>query len=88
MTLGPSCHDEDTLAALLEAGMTAARVDLTWGPLAYHKASLRALRAAQQRVKRMCAVMVSECVSVWVCASCVPVELLSAVWCSGQTFGR
>lgn len=28
-TLGPSCRDVETLVALLEAGMTAARVDLT-----------------------------------------------------------
>lgn len=58
VTLGPSCHDVDTLAALLEAGMTCARVDLTWGPLAYHKASLKALKKAMSRVRRMCAVMV------------------------------
>ena len=28
-TLGPSCRDVETLVELLEAGMTAARVDLT-----------------------------------------------------------
>ena len=28
-TLGPSCRDVETLVELLEAGMTAARIDLT-----------------------------------------------------------
>lgn len=28
-TLGPSCRDVETLVAMMEAGMTAARVDLT-----------------------------------------------------------
>lgn len=28
-TLGPSCRDVETLIELLEAGMTAARIDLT-----------------------------------------------------------
>ena len=28
-TLGPSCRDVETLVQLLEAGMTAARIDLT-----------------------------------------------------------
>ena len=33
-TLGPACRDVDTLEKLLNAGMTAARVDLTvWSPL-------------------------------------------------------
>ena len=30
-TLGPSCRDVETLVAMMEAGMTAARVDLTVG---------------------------------------------------------
>jgi len=30
-TIGPSIHDTDILAKLLEAGMAAGRVDLTWG---------------------------------------------------------
>ena len=28
-TLGPSCRDVETLVAMLDAGMTAARIDLT-----------------------------------------------------------
>ena len=30
-TIGPSIHDTDELAMLMEAGMAAGRVDLTWG---------------------------------------------------------
>ncbi len=30
-TIGPSIHDTEVLASLLEAGMVAGRVDLTWG---------------------------------------------------------
>lgn len=42
-TLGPSVHDVDTLSQMLEAGMVAGRVDLTWGPIEFHKNSLRYL---------------------------------------------
>lgn len=42
-TMGPSCHDVDTLAQMLDAGMVAARVDLTWGPLEFHRNSLKKL---------------------------------------------
>jgi pyruvate kinase len=57
-TLGPACHDVDTLVQLLEAGMTVARVDLTWGHLDFHMHSLANLHEAMRRVRRMCAVMV------------------------------
>ena len=30
-TIGPSIHETDMLVDVLEAGMTAGRVDLTWG---------------------------------------------------------
>ncbi|MEW5318442.1 MAG: hypothetical protein WDW38_009663, partial [Sanguina aurantia] len=38
--------------------MTVARVDLTWGPIEYHRATLDNLAAAMKRVRRLCAVMV------------------------------
>ncbi|KAK9908291.1 hypothetical protein WJX75_005628 [Coccomyxa subellipsoidea] len=56
-TLGPSCRDVDTLVSLLESGLAAARVDLTWGSLEYHKQSLRNLQAATQKTKHLCAVI-------------------------------
>jgi pyruvate kinase len=43
---------------MLNAGMTSARIDLTWGPVEYHKRSLRALMEACRRTKRLCGVMV------------------------------
>jgi pyruvate kinase len=42
---------------MLEAGMSAARIDLTWGPLEYHRRSLDALQEAVRRTGRLCAVM-------------------------------
>ncbi|BDA44759.1 probable pyruvate kinase 2, cytosolic [Coccomyxa sp. Obi] len=56
-TLGPACRDVDTLVSLLESGLAAARVDLTWGSLEYHKQSLRNLQAATQKTKLLCAVI-------------------------------
>lgn len=49
-TLGPSVHDVDTLSQMLEAGMVAGRVDLTWGPIEFHKNSLRYLEVGADAV--------------------------------------
>lgn len=57
-TIGPSCHDVNTLCAMLEAGMTCVRIDLTWGPINYHKATLRNVAEAAQKTRKLCAVMV------------------------------
>lgn len=57
-TLGPACRDVDTLVKLLQAGMNAARIDLTWGPLDYHVQSLKNLAEAMYRTKRLCATIV------------------------------
>lgn len=57
-TIGPACQDVDTLHNMLLAGMSVARVDLTWGPLEYHQTSLRNLQEAMRRARRLCAVMV------------------------------
>ncbi|EIE21536.1 Phosphoenolpyruvate/pyruvate domain-containing protein [Coccomyxa subellipsoidea C-169] len=56
-TLGPACRDVDTLVDLLESGLAAARIDLTWGSLEYHKQSLRNLQLASQKTKLLCAVI-------------------------------
>ncbi|KAF6256488.1 Pyruvate/Phosphoenolpyruvate kinase-like domain-containing protein [Scenedesmus sp. NREL 46B-D3] len=42
-SLGPSSHSVDVLEGLLAAGMVAARIDLTWGGLDFHRATLAAL---------------------------------------------
>jgi hypothetical protein len=43
--MGPSIHDVDILCQMLEAGMVSGRVDLTWGPLEFHRNSLGLLQA-------------------------------------------
>jgi hypothetical protein len=39
-TLGPACNSVETLCEMLDAGMSAGRVDLTWGSVEYHQGSL------------------------------------------------
>jgi pyruvate kinase len=39
-TLGPACVETNTLAAMLRAGLSCARIDLTWGGLAFHMRAL------------------------------------------------
>ncbi|KIY94684.1 hypothetical protein MNEG_13279 [Monoraphidium neglectum] len=56
-TIGPSCQSVDTLVKMLEAGMSAARVDLTWGPIEYHRKSLDNLQEAMRLTRRMCAIV-------------------------------
>ena len=46
-TMGPSIHDVDILGQLLEAGLVAVRVDLTWGPLEFHRKSVSFLQACR-----------------------------------------
>jgi pyruvate kinase len=57
ITIGPACQSVDALSALLEAGATCARVDLTWAPIEYHRISLQNLQEAMKRTSRLCAVM-------------------------------
>jgi pyruvate kinase len=57
ITVGPSCQSVDALCALLNAGATCARIDLTWAPIEYHRLSLQNLQEAMRRTKRLCAVM-------------------------------
>uniref|UniRef100_A0A7S0RHC8 Pyruvate kinase n=1 Tax=Chlamydomonas leiostraca TaxID=1034604 RepID=A0A7S0RHC8_9CHLO len=57
-TIGPSIHDTDVLASLLEAGMVAGRVDLTWGPLDFHRNSLHNLSEAMRRTRRLCSTVI------------------------------
>ncbi|GAX81789.1 hypothetical protein CEUSTIGMA_g9217.t1 [Chlamydomonas eustigma] len=57
-TMGPSIHDVDILSQLLEHGMVCSRVDLTWGPLEYHRNSLSLLQEAMKRTRRLCGIAV------------------------------
>jgi pyruvate kinase len=56
-TIGPACQSVEALCDLLEAGMTCARIDLTWAPIEYHRVSLKNLQEAMRRTRRLCAVM-------------------------------
>lgn len=56
-TIGPACQEVETLAQILTAGATVARVDLSWGGISYHERSLQNLVLAMKKTRRMCAVM-------------------------------
>lgn len=56
-TIGGSARSVDTLTDMLNAGMSVARIDLSWGSRMYHQQTLDNLRAAMQSTKRMCAIM-------------------------------
>jgi pyruvate kinase len=56
-TIGPACQSVEALCDLLEAGMTCARIDLTWAPIEYHRVSLKNLQEAMKKTRRLCAVM-------------------------------
>eukprot|EP00882_Tetradesmus_deserticola_P000941 GHRQ01001021.1.p1 GENE.GHRQ01001021.1~~GHRQ01001021.1.p1 ORF type:complete len:630 (+),score=269.85 GHRQ01001021.1:216-2105(+) len=56
-SLGPSSHSVAVLEAMLRAGMVAARIDLTWGGLDFHRATLVALNQAMVNTKKLCAVI-------------------------------
>jgi hypothetical protein len=56
-TVGPACQSVDTLVQMLNDGMSAARIDLTWGPIDYHRRSLDNLQEAMRRTRKLCAIM-------------------------------
>ena len=52
ITLGPSCQSVETLVEMLEAGVTCARIDLTWGTMEFHRRALRNLATAMRQTRR------------------------------------
>ncbi len=42
----------------LNAGVVGCRVDLTWGPLEFHRKSLANLQLAMRKSRRLCCTMV------------------------------
>jgi pyruvate kinase len=48
------CQDVPTLVRMLEAGVTCARVDLSWGTKQYHARSLTNLGEAMKQTRRLC----------------------------------
>lgn len=57
-TVGPSCQEVDTMCEMLDAGVVGCRVDLTWGPLEFHRKSLANLQQAMRKSRRLCCTMV------------------------------
>ena len=56
-TLGPNSRDVKVLESLLDAGMTAARLDFSWGSRKYHQETLDNLRTACRNKKCLCGVI-------------------------------
>ena len=56
-TVGPASEDEATLAAMLEAGMDVARLNLSHGTLDQHRARVAALRRLSEGRTRPLAIM-------------------------------
>lgn len=56
-TLGPSTMGDDTPAALIEAGMDVARLNLSYGTHDEHRRAIKAVRRAADRAGRTVAIM-------------------------------
>ncbi|XP_050387713.1 pyruvate kinase 1, cytosolic-like [Argentina anserina] len=56
-TLGPKSRSVEIISACLEAGMSVARFDFSWGDAAFHQETLENLKIAIKRTKKLCAVM-------------------------------
>ncbi|XP_072088540.1 pyruvate kinase 1, cytosolic isoform X3 [Arachis hypogaea] len=56
-TLGPKSRSVDVISQCLEAGMSVARFDFSWGDPEYHQETLENLKAAIKSTKKLCAVM-------------------------------
>ncbi|KAJ8425184.1 hypothetical protein Cgig2_004688 [Carnegiea gigantea] len=56
-TLGPSSQSVEVISGLLNAGMSVARFDFSWGDAEAHRQTLENLRAAVKATKKLCAVM-------------------------------
>jgi len=58
VTIGPACHDVETMVELIRNGMSCARIDLTNGDIEFHVRSIRNLQEASSLTMRMVAIMV------------------------------
>ncbi|RRT72951.1 hypothetical protein B296_00021115 [Ensete ventricosum] len=56
-TLGPKSRSVEVISACLNAGMSVARFDFSWGDVDYHQETLENLKAAIKSTKKLCAVM-------------------------------
>ncbi|RAL44560.1 unnamed protein product [Cuscuta campestris] len=56
-TLGPRSRSVDVISGCLNAGMSVARFDFSWGDADYHQETLENLRTAIKKTRKLCAVM-------------------------------
>lgn len=56
-TLGPRSRSVEIISGCLNAGMSVARFDFSWGDTAYHQETLENLKVAIKSTKKLCAVM-------------------------------
>ncbi|PSR98485.1 Pyruvate kinase [Actinidia chinensis var. chinensis] len=56
-TLGPRSRSVEVISGCLQAGMSVARFDFSWGDPEYHQETLENLRAAVKTTKKLCAIM-------------------------------
>ncbi|KAJ9159849.1 hypothetical protein P3X46_025311 [Hevea brasiliensis] len=56
-TLGPKSRTVEIISGCLNAGMSVARFDFSWGDAEYHQETLDNLKAAVKSTKKLCAVM-------------------------------
>ncbi|KAJ8432658.1 hypothetical protein Cgig2_002045 [Carnegiea gigantea] len=56
-TLGPRSQSVEIISGLLNAGMSVARFDFSWGDADSHRETLENLKAAVKSTKKLCAVM-------------------------------
>ncbi|XP_030545190.1 pyruvate kinase 1, cytosolic-like [Rhodamnia argentea] len=56
-TLGPKSRSADIISSCLNAGMSVARFDFSWGDAEFHQETLENLKAAIKSTKKLCAVM-------------------------------
>ncbi|KMZ60212.1 Pyruvate kinase [Zostera marina] len=56
-TLGPKSRSVEDISACLNAGMSVARFDFSWGDMACHQETLNNLKLAIKSTKKLCAVM-------------------------------
>nr|GEU30240.1 pyruvate kinase 1, cytosolic-like [Tanacetum cinerariifolium] len=56
-TLGPKSRSVEIISNCLNAGMSVARFDFSWGNAEFHQQTLENLKLAIKRTKKLCAVM-------------------------------
>ncbi|OIW05122.1 hypothetical protein TanjilG_02595 [Lupinus angustifolius] len=56
-TLGPKSRSLEVISECLNAGMSVARFDFSWGDPDYHQETLENLKAAIKNTRKLCAVM-------------------------------